>query len=95
MDIQSVATQIAKLRFFISLAIEQRPDYGADNIGIRPLPNLETRFAAANTLLGLSGSAQLTLGQTEHVNHLQRGIDTNRERHFHANTRTQEKRLSQ
>ena len=27
-DIQPVATQIAKLRFFISLAIEQRPDYG-------------------------------------------------------------------
>ena len=86
-DIQPVATQIAKLRFFISLAIEQRPDYGADNLGIQPLPNLETRFAAANTLLGLSSSAQLTLGETEHVNHLQRGIDANRERHFHANTR--------
>ena len=52
-DIQPVATQIAKLRFFISLAIEQRPDYGAHNIGIRPLPNLETRFVAANTLLAL------------------------------------------
>ena len=86
-DIQAVATQIAKLRFFISLAIEQRPDFHADNLGIQPLPNLETRFAAANTLLGLSSSAQLTLGQTEHVNHLQRGIDANRERHFHANTR--------
>ena len=86
-DIQPVATQIAKLRFFISLAIEQRPDYGETNIGIQPLPNLETRFAAANTLLALSSSAQLTLGQTEHVNYLQRSIDTNRERHFHANTR--------
>ena len=52
-DIQPVATQIAKLRFFISLAIEQRPDRSADNRGIRPLPNLETRFVAANTLLPL------------------------------------------
>ena len=87
-DIQPVATQIAKLRFFISLAIEQQPDYSAENYGIKPLPNLETRFVAANTLLGLkSAGSQLTLGQTERVNDLQRAIDANRERHFHANTR--------
>ena len=37
--------QIAKLRFFISLAIEQEPTQEADNnFGIKPLPNLETRF---------------------------------------------------
>ncbi|MDE2688513.1 MAG: N-6 DNA methylase [Chloroflexota bacterium] len=87
-DIQPVATQIAKLRFFISLAIEQQPDQDADNLGIRPLPNLETRFVAANTLLGLKeANRQLTLGQTAQVNDLQRDIDANRERHFHANTR--------
>ncbi|MDE0505321.1 MAG: hypothetical protein OXI86_14690, partial [Candidatus Poribacteria bacterium] len=49
-DIQSIACQIAKLRFFISLAIEQEPDDEAENFGIKPLPNLETRFIAANTL---------------------------------------------
>ena len=56
MDIQPVACQIAKLRFFISLAIEQQPtgDRG-DNYGIHPLPNLETRFVAADTLLELGG----------------------------------------
>ncbi len=40
-DIQPIACQIAKLRFFISLAIEQEPDQTADNFGIKPLPNLE------------------------------------------------------
>ena len=87
-DIQPVATQIAKLRFFISLAIEQEPTADpADNYGIKPLPNLETRFVAADTLLGLSRPAQLSLGQTGAVKDLQRKLDANRERHFHASTR--------
>ena len=87
-DIQPVATQIAKLRFFISLAIEQQPGNDpADNYGIKPLPNLETRFVAADTLLGLARPAQLSLGQTDAVKELQRKLDANRERHFHASTR--------
>ncbi|MDD3032937.1 MAG: hypothetical protein PHF88_03140, partial [Candidatus Pacebacteria bacterium] len=50
-DIQSIAVQISKLRFFISLLCEQKPnkDY-SKNFGIRPLPNLETKFVAADTL---------------------------------------------
>lgn len=44
-DIQSVAVQISKLRFFISLICEQkRTDDVSNNFGIRPLPNLETKF---------------------------------------------------
>ena len=82
-DIQSVATQIAKLRFFISLAIEQEPTSdAADNYGIKPLPNLETRFVAANTLLGMGGlNRQLT---SERTRELQQQLNTNRERYFHA-----------
>ena len=54
-DIQPIAAQIAKLRFFISLAIEQsRSGDIADNYGIRALPNLETRFVAANALIALT-----------------------------------------
>ena len=84
-DIQPVATQIAKLRFFISLAIEQQPDYAAENYGIRPLPNLETRFIAANTLLSLR-SLQGHL-PPQSVIRLQIELQENREKHFHANTR--------
>ena len=85
-DIQPVACQIAKLRFFISLAIEQEPDSTAENFGIRPLPNLETRFLAANTLLGLRAEQTLTSQKTQE---LERELALNGERHFHAITRQQ------
>ncbi|MXV82012.1 hypothetical protein F4Z98_01445, partial [Candidatus Poribacteria bacterium] len=83
-DIQSVACQIAKLRFFISLAIEQEPDRAADNFGIKPLPNLETRFISANTLIGLTAQRTLT---SNTARDLERELRDNRERHFHATTR--------
>ena len=86
LDIQSIACQIAKLRFFISLAIEQEPDSTADNFGIKPLPNLETRFIAANTLIGLEGERTLTSPKAKA---LEVELADNRERHFHATTRPQ------
>jgi len=91
-DIQPVACQIARLRFFISLAIEQDPSGEAeDNYGIKPLPNLETRFVAANTLLALSSSGtQMDLTPPE-VIELQEELNANRERHFHATTRKEKK----
>ncbi len=49
-DIQPIAVQIAKLRFFISLIIDQNKQEDKENFGIRSLPNLETKFVAANTL---------------------------------------------
>ena len=87
LDIQSIACQIAKLRFFISLAIEQEPTSEANNnFGIKPLPNLETRFVAANTLIGLDVERTLTSSETKA---LQGALSDNRERHFHATTRSQ------
>jgi len=51
-DIQPIAVQISKLRFFISLVVDQKPtDDATHNFGIRPLPNLESKFVAANTLI--------------------------------------------
>jgi hypothetical protein len=50
-DIQPIAIQISKLRFFISLIVDQKIDTAKDNFGIRSLPNLETKFVAANTLI--------------------------------------------
>lgn len=53
-DIQPIAIQISKLRFFISLVVDQKAnDNPTENFGIRPLPNLEAKFVAANTLIGL------------------------------------------
>ena len=58
-DIQTVAVQISRLRCFISLLCEQPTcnDPGK-NYGIKPLPNLETNFVAANTLLSLNLSSE-------------------------------------
>lgn len=59
-DIQPIAVQISKLRFFISLVAEQKPTSDpATNFGIRPLPNLEAKFVAANTLIQLSKDESL------------------------------------
>jgi hypothetical protein len=55
-DIQPIATQIAKLRFFISLVVDQKVNPQAPNLGVRPLPNLETRIVAADTLTPLPKS---------------------------------------
>ena len=86
-DIQTIAIQIAKLRFFISLAIEQKPSDDKPNFGVKPLPNLETRFVAADTLFPLH-DLQTTLTSLR-VQELQRELHANGERHFHANTRDQ------
>lgn len=61
-DIQQIAVQIAKLRFFISLVAEQKVDDSKPNRNILSMPNLETKFVAANTLIALEKPAgQLSL----------------------------------
>ena len=91
-DIQPIACQISKLRFFISLAIEQDPSREAeDNYGIKPLPNLETRFVAANTLLSLHKSGMQLSLTTDVIAQLQGELNANRERYFHATTRQKKK----
>ena len=94
-DIQPIACQIAKLRFFISLAIEQEPDRDADNFGIKPLPNLETRFVAADTLIGIDLSETRGLFQDDTVQQLLKEIDRIREKFFLANNRTQKRKLEE
>jgi len=85
-DIQPVACQIAKLRFFISLAIEQQPNTDPSaNYGVKPLPNLETRFVAANTLLALAGGQSVI--PSPRTQDMEKELRANRERYFHAKTR--------
>ena len=84
-DIQPIATQIAKLRFFISLIVEQKIDDTRDNRGVRPLPNLETKFVAANTLLDVEKPAQMTLRNPE-IDGKEKALEEVRRRHFTART---------
>ena len=51
-DIQPLAVMITKLRFFISLLIEQNVDMklSEDNYLITPMPNLETKILCADSL---------------------------------------------
>lgn len=65
-DIQPIAVQISKLRFFISLVVDQKPTSDAThNFGIRPLPNLESKFVAANTLIPVQYNGDLVEGNPE------------------------------
>ena len=50
-DIQPIAIQIAKLRFFISLLVDQKPKPNENNKGLLPLPNLDFKLVCANTLV--------------------------------------------
>ncbi len=85
-DIQPIAIQIAKLRFFISLVLDQKVDRGKENLGIRALPNLETKFVSANTLIGLERPPQMPLVSPE-IAALEAEIQQLRHRYFQAKTR--------
>jgi Alw26I/Eco31I/Esp3I family type II restriction m6 adenine DNA methyltransferase len=84
-DIQPIAVQISKLRFFISLICEQTPNPEKPNLGIRPLPNLETKFVAANSLIGLDKPKQRVLGM-DVVEPLEKELTEVRHKHFSART---------
>ena len=85
-DIQPIAILIAKLRFFISLAVEQTPHAGRDNLGIKPLPNLETKLVAANSLVPLDRPPQDDLFANPRIRELERLIEDATQRHFGART---------
>ena len=89
------ATEIAKLRFFISLAIEQQTNADpGSNFGIHPLPNLETRFVTADSLLGLEHPAQPQLSEhTEPILRIESQLAAIREERFHARTRREKERM--
>ncbi|MCB0537537.1 MAG: N-6 DNA methylase [Bacteroidetes bacterium] len=85
-DIQPVAVQIAKLRFFISLVIDQKVNKNNPNFGVRSLPNLETKFVAANTLIGLEKPKQLTI-RNPNIDEKEKEIKDLRHEYFTVNTR--------
>jgi len=93
-DIQPIAVQISKLRFFISLIVDQKADAARENFGIRPLPNLETKFVAANTLIGIEKpETQLSLFDAQDVQALEARLKDVRHRLFSAKTPAAKRKL--
>ena len=84
-DIQPIAIQISKLRFFISLVVDQKTNTDpVDNFGIRPLPNLEAKFMAANTLIGLHNQTNLFV--TDNIKRMQDEMKVAKHKIFGAKT---------
>jgi hypothetical protein len=52
-DLQNIAVEIARLRTFLSLIIEDSVSDTEENRGIKPLPNLDFKFIIANSLISL------------------------------------------
>jgi type I restriction-modification system DNA methylase subunit len=90
-DIQPIACQIAKLRFFIALIVDQNLNTKAKNLGVRPLPNLETKIVAADTLIPIEKPThhQYILFDPN-IRPLRDQLE--RVRHDHFNARTPEKK---
>jgi adenine-specific DNA-methyltransferase len=63
-DIQPIATEIARLRCFLTLIVDERVSDAEPNRGIYPLPNLDFKFVTANTLMKLNIPATVSEDQT-------------------------------
>lgn len=95
-DIQPIAIQISKLRFFISLVVDQKTSSEKENFGIIPLPNLETRFVAANTLIGIKRpDSQQLIFNTPEVLSLQEELRSLRHKMFGAKTKKTKQKFRQ
>lgn len=57
-DLQPIATEISKLRLFLTLIVDEKIIDNQPNRNINPLPNLSFKFVSANTLLPLPDSQQ-------------------------------------
>lgn len=93
-DIQTIAAQITKLRFFISLICDCKEDKTNpdNNFGIPNLPNLETHFVTADSLIALKKPQQQNLFEQD-VIELQKKLQQVRHEHFMAKTVYQKTKL--
>lgn len=92
-DIQNIAIQITKLRFFLSLIIDQKPDPSKENLGIKPLPHLETNFITANTLIGLESQGQQRVLESPKITQLKAELKKLYKKHFSIRSREEKKRI--
>ncbi|MBF1645912.1 MAG: Eco57I restriction-modification methylase domain-containing protein [Prevotella sp.] len=93
-DIQSIAAQITKLRFFISLICNCEKDVSKPNFGIPTLPNLETKFVSANSLIAKKKEdRQLNLFKSEEIESIKKELHQIRHLHFSAKSTSTKHRL--
>ena len=93
-DIQSIAAQITKLRFFISLICDCEKDASKPNFGIPTLPNLETKFVSANSLIAKKKrAAQLNLFENPEIEKTKQELHQIRHKHFSAKSASAKHRL--
>lgn len=90
-DIQPIAIQIAKLRFFIALLCEQTPDPAKPNAGLDQLPNLETHLVIANALIGFNDGGDYIIPTPIKV--LRDDLKALRAKYVQAHTRAEKLRL--
>ncbi len=92
-DIQTIAAQITKLRFFISLVCDcEKSDDPDENYGIPNLPNLETHFVSCDSLIALKRPQQYSLFEQD-VIALKKKLQAVRHEHFMAKTVYQKTKL--
>lgn len=58
-DIMEEATEICKLRLFLTLAAQVERDPARDNMGLEPLPDIDFNIRAGNTLVGFATLAEV------------------------------------
>ena len=93
-DIQSIAAQITKPRFFISLICNCEKDASKPNFGIPTLPNLETNFVSANSLIAKKKEdRQLNLFKSEEIESIKKELHQIRHLHFSAKSTSTKHRL--
>ena len=93
-DIQSIAAQITKLRFFISLICDCEKDASKPNFGIPTLPNLETKFVSANSLVAKKKKpAQGNLFENPEIEPTKKELAEIRHKHFSAKSASTKHRL--
>ena len=93
-DIQSIAAQITKLRFFISLICDCEKDSSKPNFGIPTLPNLETKFVSANSLIAKKKRpAQGNLFENPEIEPTKNELAEIRHKHFSAKSASTKHRL--
>ena len=95
-DIQNIATQISKLRFFISLICDCEKDATKPNFGIPTLPNLETKFVTANSLIGRKNKGVEVQGNLfidSQIKDIKEQLFDVRHKHFSAKTANEKKKL--